>query len=336
MLLERDAQIERLTGLFSQARSGGRVAAVLGEAGAGKTSLVEAFARTLQGQARVLRSACEDLSIPEPLGPLYDLARAAGWSLPSVGAEGSRLRLFSEVLQLLADDGDPTVLIIEDVHWADDASLDLVRFLGRRIAGSGVLLILTARNDVSEGQRRLRRALAEIPAETITRMEVPPLSQAAVAQLTAQAGLDAALVFLATEGNAFFTSELIAAGGADMLPGSVTDAVLRRADQLPREARRALDVAAVFPRHAEVAVLSDVLGDDARALRDCVDAADCCSPRSAMSGFAMRSRAGPWRRRSPMLTDARSIGASCRRWARGRTRTLPGWSTTRARRRISR
>lgn len=274
MLIERESQIARLAALLEQVEvNGGRVVALLGEAGVGKTSLVEAFAQSVDGQARVLRSACEDLSIPEPLGPLHDLARTAGWSLPVAGTEGSRLHLFSETLALVGNAPQPTLLIMEDVHWADDATLDLIRYLGRRIARSRILMILTARNDGVGGQRRLRRALADIPAEAVVRIDVPLLTERAVALLATEAGLDAGAVFRASAGNAFFASELVRAGGADVLPGSVSDAVLRRAEQLNGEARSALDMAAVFPRQAEAGILLSVLGPGgAEALAECVGA----------------------------------------------------------------
>ncbi|MBX3577038.1 MAG: AAA family ATPase [Rhizobiaceae bacterium] len=259
--------------LAAVGEQGGRVVALLGEAGVGKTSLVEAFAHAIDGRARVLRSACEDLSIPEPLGPLHDLARAAGWSLPLIATEGSRLKLFSEMLGLFDDARQPTLLVIEDVHWADDASLDLIRYVGRRIARTRILMALTARNDSVGGQQRLRRALAEIPSEAVIRLDVPLLSERAVAMLAAGSGLDAAALFRASAGNAFFASELVEAGGADIIPGSVTDAVLRRAEQLRAGARHALDVAAVFPRQAETAILRAVLGPDGvEALAECVGA----------------------------------------------------------------
>lgn len=263
MFLEREDHIERLMQLLGRAQAAeGSIVALVGEAGVGKTSLVDAFVRKIGDRAHVLRSACEDLSIPEPLGPLYDLIRAARLDLAIAGTGGSRLQLFSELLHRLSGGVLPTVLVIEDVHWADDATLDLIRFLGRRIADTNILVVLSARNEASEGQRRLRQALGEIPTGTVRRMEVPLLSEAAVALLAAQAGLDAAAVFRATEGNAFFTSELIEAGNAEALPGSVSDAVLRRAERLSSGARKALDTAAVFPRRAERAILMALLGAD--------------------------------------------------------------------------
>src|SRR5690606_26432706 len=100
-LLEREKQLERLQDLLAEAAARrGRVVALTGEAGAGKSTLVEAFAGRAANQARVYRSACEDLAIPDPLGPLYDLARDARWPLPRAGddRQGQRLPLFSDAL----------------------------------------------------------------------------------------------------------------------------------------------------------------------------------------------------------------------------------------------
>ncbi|MER8603323.1 AAA family ATPase, partial [Mesorhizobium sp. M1233] len=162
MLLERQAQLERLDGLLADAGRGrGCVAVLAGEAGAGKTALVEAFIDRTAQATRIFRSACEDLSIPDPLGPLYDLARDAQWALPQAidHRQGQRLPLFSDALEIFETKAQPTLLVIEDLHWADDATLDFVRFLGRRIANRHLLLLLTARTDRSEGQMRVRRAL---------------------------------------------------------------------------------------------------------------------------------------------------------------------------------
>lgn len=272
MLLEREAQIARLAELLRQTESeGGRVVALLGEAGVGKTTLIEAFAHLVATDVRVLRSACEDLSIPEPLGPLHDLSRATGSALPVSGAPGSRLQLFSQALASFDDPSRPTLVIIEDVHWADDATLDFIRFVGRRIAQTRILLTMTARNDAVGGQRRLRQALADIPAEMVVRIEVPLLSKEAVVLLAADAKLDASKLFDASAGNAFFASELVEAGSADVLPGSVTDAVHRRADRLGSEGRRAIEFAAVFPRQVEATLLLNLLGPGgAQALAECI------------------------------------------------------------------
>lgn len=161
ILLERQTQLGHLGGLLAEAvRGRGHVAVLVGEAGAGKSALVEAFIGSVCPGVRIFRSACEDLSIPDPLGPLYDLAREAQWAMPQAvdARQGQRLPLFSDALDVFETKSGATLLVIEDLHWADDATLDFVRFLGRRIANRHILLLLTARTDRSEGQMRVRAA----------------------------------------------------------------------------------------------------------------------------------------------------------------------------------
>ncbi|MGX9142733.1 helix-turn-helix transcriptional regulator [Mesorhizobium sp. 128a] len=273
MLLERQTQLQQLESLLGDAIGGhGRVAVLAGEAGAGKTALVEAFAARVGQSAATLRSACEDLSIPDPLGPLYDLAREAQWALPRAidTRHGQRLPLFSDALDAFAAKG-PSLLVIEDLHWADDATLDFVRFLGRRIANTQILLLVTARTDRSEAQVRVRRALGEIPAGSVARIDVPLLSEAAVLSLADAAGRDGDAIYRATAGNAFFVTELLSAENESALPASVRDAVLARAERLSPGARAMLDAVSVFPRRADAWALQGLCGvASAGQLAECV------------------------------------------------------------------
>lgn len=274
MLLERQAQLAQLDELLAEASRGhGRVAALSGEAGAGKSALVEAFTSRAGPDARIFRSACEDLSIPDPLGPLYDLAREAQWAMPQAvdARRGQRLPLFSDAMEVFEARTGATLLVIEDLHWADDATLDFVRFLGRRIASTHILLLLTARTDRSESQMRMRRALGEIPAGSIARIDVPLLSEAAVLSLAAGAGRDGDAIYRATAGNAFFVTELLSAENETALPASVRDAVLARAERLSEGARSMLDAVSVFPRRADGWALQGLCGVAAAGqLAECV------------------------------------------------------------------
>jgi predicted ATPase len=274
MLLERQTQLEQLDGLLAEvARGRGRVTALAGEAGAGKTALVEAFLGRVGQGARIFRSACEDLSIPDPLGPLYDLARDARWALPQAidNRQGQRLPLFSDALEVFETKAQPSLLVIEDLHWADDATLDFVRFLGRRISNTHILLLLTARNDRSEGQARVRRALGDIPASSVARIDVPLLSEAAVLSLANDAGRDGGAIYRATAGNAFFVTELLCAENETTPPASVRDAVIARAERLSAGARSMLDAVSVFPRRADAWALQDLCGvASAGQLAECV------------------------------------------------------------------
>jgi predicted ATPase len=286
MLLERNSQLAALRHELDEAVAGrGRLVAVAGEAGAGKTALVEAFVAGAGTRARVLRAACEDLSIPDPLGPLYDLAQSAGWPMPRLAqGEGGRLPLFAEARDVFKGP-PPGLLVIEDLHWADDATLDFVRYLGRRIANSAIMLLLTARNDESEGQKRLRRALGDVPLANVTRIDVPLLSEAAVTELARVTGQDSGPIYRASAGNAFFVTELLRAGATRDLPQSVRDATLARAERLSPDQRSALDAVSVFPRRAEADVLRRVLAGGDELLAACV-AAGMLEPSG--DGYAFR------------------------------------------------
>src|SRR4029450_12179794 len=147
--LERESALEPLGGWFAEARAGrGRLVLVGGEAGIGKTALVDEFALRHRQGARVLRGACAPLTTPRPLGPLADVAPALGGGLDQLlREEAPREVLFPTLLQRLRDSRVVTVLVIEDVHWADEATLDLLRFLARRLGPSPALVLVTYRDD---------------------------------------------------------------------------------------------------------------------------------------------------------------------------------------------
>jgi DNA-binding CsgD family transcriptional regulator len=259
-LLERDAELAELTGWAREARRRGRVVLVAGEAGIGKTSLVDAFLAALPGSVPVLRGACEALSTPRPLAPLFDLARLR--SLLAGGAEP--ITVVRALLDLLAERAG-SVLVVEDLHWADDATLDLLRHLARRVGEARALVVVTVRDDELGDRHPARVALGDIaPTRRIT---LSGLSRAAVARLAGTPEVDA--LFRRTRGNPFFVTESLAAGTA--LPATVSDAVLARAARLPAAARHVLDVAAVLGT-ARPALLLAAAGGAGGDLNRCVAA----------------------------------------------------------------
>lgn len=253
--LERTALLRRLEDFLAESVDGcGRLVCIAGEAGAGKSTLAQALAGAARERVRVLWGACEDLTTPQPLGPLHDLARRGAWSEPIALEANSQLALFNDVLERLA--ARPTLVVLEDLHWADDATLDLVRFLGRRLHDLAIMLVVTSRDDTSEAQARLRRALVDVPPDVCRRLEVPSLSEAAVRELARPYAQDGGKVFALTGGNAFLVTELLRSG--QECPATVRDALLVRAEALPRGARDALDAASIFPRRVEAWLLSAV------------------------------------------------------------------------------
>ena len=178
-LLERDAYLHTLDDLLCQVQEGpGRIALVSGEAGIGKTSLVECFLERRQAEMRVLSGACEALFTPRALGPLYDIAyQTPAPILPLLESTGNRAALFAAVLADLTQASLPTVLVIEDIHWADEATLDLIKFLARRIHHTSTLLVLTYRDDELSKDHPLRLVLGDLPVRDVTRLWLPPLSE---------------------------------------------------------------------------------------------------------------------------------------------------------------
>jgi len=171
VLLEREAFLEVLAGPPA------RLILIGGEAGVGKTALVREFA----AGRRVLWGACDPLLTPRPLGPLLDVAEAAGGELLAAAEAGARPAALVAALlrELRASPG--TVLVLEDVHWADDATLDVLRYLGRRVAELPVVLVVTYRDE--EVGPALQRVLGALGGSAVHRLAPARLSRAAVARL---------------------------------------------------------------------------------------------------------------------------------------------------------
>jgi DNA-binding CsgD family transcriptional regulator len=246
-LLERDSFLSALDGLLCQVAEGtGQIALVSGEAGIGKTSLVERFLACHQ-ETRALWGACEALFTPRPFGPLYDIAQQAKTSLRTLlDGDANRAALFAAVLDELAHEPAPTIVVLEDIHWADEATLDLVKFLARRISRTSALLILTYRDDELGREHPLRSVLGDLPSANVTRLWLPPLSEGAVATLAQQAGRPIESLHETTGGNPFFVTEVLASDTPGA-PTSVRDAVMARIARLSYEAQCFLELASVVP-----------------------------------------------------------------------------------------
>jgi DNA-binding CsgD family transcriptional regulator/tetratricopeptide (TPR) repeat protein len=269
-LLERSEQLAVLKSeLDAVAASGrGRMVLIAGEAGIGKSTLVDAFCGALQ--IAVLRGACEALLTPRPLGPLADIGEQLGGKLAAV-VDGAATP--SDLVAALASElrrGAATVVVLEDLHWADDATLDVLRLLGRRCDAFPALAVATYRDDELERTHPLRIVLGELPRSNVTRMRLAPLTEQAVAGLAGRDGIDPVALHRRTAGNPFYVSEVLAAGDT-AVPDTVRDAVLARAARLSDRARALLEAVAIAPQRAELWLL-EALADDLTELESCIDA----------------------------------------------------------------
>jgi DNA-binding CsgD family transcriptional regulator/tetratricopeptide (TPR) repeat protein len=245
LLLERDHPLAVLRDRAASAREGrGRLVLVAGEAGIGKTVLLRTFADGLPRE-QVLWGMCDALSTPRPLGPLRDVAPALG---PEVGAALSDgvppHEVFATVVDALR--ARPSVLLIEDVHWADEATADLVRFLGRRIATLPLLMVLTYRDGLPADHPLVPVLGDLVSLPDARRLQLVPLSRTAVGQLCAGHDLDAAEVHRRTGGNPFFVGQIVDQPES-RLPDSVREAVIARAAALDVGQRRCLELLSCTP-----------------------------------------------------------------------------------------
>jgi len=268
-LVERDAALQRLADLLSAVASGtGHVALIAGEAGIGKTSLVKALAAR-RGNAALWWGSCDALETPHPLAPLHDIARSSGARFgPMLQFEGGRATLFGAVLTDLQQNRWPTLLVIEDAHWADDATLDLLRFLGRRIDRAACLLVISYRDDELASAHPLRRVLGDLPAGLVTRVALPRLTAPAVELLARSASRSPDGIYAATHGNPFFVTELLS-HAVDTVPGSVQDLVLARFARLSPKARAIIQLASVVPAKIEPWLVG-LLGGDVAEIEECL------------------------------------------------------------------
>ncbi len=270
-LLERDHELATLHTLLDETSAGaGRIALISGEAGIGKTALVERFVAGAPAGVRTLWGACEALFTPRPLGPFYDIAQQTASPLRALlDGETNRPLLFAAILDDLTR--LPAVLVIEDIHWADEATLDLIKYLGRRIQRTSSLLILTWRDDELGKDHPLRFVLGDLPAREITRLRLFPLSQTAVATLAQQAHRSSRQLHAITGGNSFFVTEVLASD-APGVPTSVSDAVLARLARRSPEARRLVEAVAIAPGQIEQEVVTAISASDDATLDECLSA----------------------------------------------------------------
>jgi DNA-binding SARP family transcriptional activator/DNA-binding CsgD family transcriptional regulator/tetratricopeptide (TPR) repeat protein len=271
-LMERAHLVQTLQALHDEALAGaGRLVLVHGEAGVGKSALVREWAAVASARGRLLWGACDPLSSPRPLGPLVDVAPQLDAKVGELLRSGARDGLFEATLAALEEQG-PAVLVIEDLHWADMSTLDLVRFLARRLESTHAVVVLTYRDEhlgPSDPVRVMLGDIASLPG--VHRLPVPLLSPSAVADLAAGTDIDAVSLHRETGGNAFFVTEVIASGGDD-LPGTVQDAVLARVHRLSPQAQLALETAAVIGSRVEPALVHAMPEVTADAVDECVTA----------------------------------------------------------------
>lgn len=278
-LLERGSALAELDrAQRAVARGAGRLVLLRGEAGVGKTTVIARFVDGLGKRGRVWQGWCDPLTSPRPLGPLVDmLADTSGEQAAELRAAvdaGDTEAIYARVIGAFGN-ATASVCIVEDVHWADGATLDLLRFLSRRIASLPLLLLVSYRDDEIGEQHPLAVLLGDLATSAaVSRIGLQPLSEAAVAELSAGTGTNAAALHRLTGGNPFYVTEVLAAGpdAREALPRSVSEAVWGRLARLSNSGRETVYAAAVCGPRADLALVHAVCPAAAEGLSECLNA----------------------------------------------------------------
>jgi DNA-binding CsgD family transcriptional regulator/tetratricopeptide (TPR) repeat protein len=271
-LLERSQHLTALAEALAATLATRRGILVLlgGEAGGGKTTLLRRFCATCEPVDHVMWGSCDPLFTPRPLGPFRDIAQETGGELHDLVAAGAKPYQIAATITRTAQASRGTIIVLEDLHWADEATLDTLSLLGRRIETIPALVIATYRDDELDRAHPLRRLLGELRnTGSIRRLTTQPLSPEAVAALAVPHGLDANALHRATAGNPFFVTEVIAAPSAD-IPPTVRDAVMARAARLSGAATTLIEAVSIALPQAEAWLLDALVTDAADALEQCL------------------------------------------------------------------
>jgi DNA-binding CsgD family transcriptional regulator len=283
-LLEREVQREVLQNALEQVRQGhGSIVLVSGEAGVGKTAFVADFVAPYRSTGQVFWGACDPLFTPRPLGPLYDMALQKIPNLLDLLNSGANwLAAALALLKALLDPPAATIVVFEDIHWADEATLDLLKYLGRRVEQTHTLFILTYREDEVGNQHPLRKTLGDFPTGPTVRLPLAPLSENGVALLARKANRPARGIYQATQGNPFFVTEVLRSKD-EHIPKTVRDAVLTRAAHLTEPARAVLELASIIPGPAPLWLLESILHPEGAAMDACIEGGFLIPSRNALT-----------------------------------------------------
>src|SRR3954449_2766441 len=247
-LIERAGLLAFLQTQFESVAAGeGHCVFVGGEAGIGKTSLVRAFCKQQQGICNIYQGACDALFTPRPLAPLYDiLSQLHKESWPDSSTITGRSELFGRFFHELRNQKEKILIVFEDIHWADEATLDFIKFFARRISQLRCLFILTYRDDEIYSQHPLRNVLGQLPADSFSKLSIGPLSREAVQKMAAEKGYSGEDVYSISGGNPFYVNEILASYSPGV-PRSIKDSILSVYNRQKDGTKNAWQICSVIP-----------------------------------------------------------------------------------------
>ncbi|HZB12637.1 MAG TPA: AAA family ATPase [Chryseolinea sp.] len=272
-LLERSNYLAVLDDHFHQIDGGkGQAIFLTGEAGIGKTSLVNHWVDTKRSRALVFIGACDSLFTPRPLGPLFDIAPEVSQELDDLlMREKNRAVIFTSLIKYLATAQKPVIIVFEDLHWADEATLDLVKFLTRRINRLRCLFLATYRDDEIHSRHPLATLVGEIPAGHFSKIQLAKFSRSLIDQLASRKGnVSGQQLYKLTDGNPFYVMEILTAGNSEV-PERVKDSILARFYSNKEERRALWELLSILPSgRIEPHIVERIEQDFGSALDECI------------------------------------------------------------------
>ena len=271
-LIERAGFLTSLLSSFDHvARGEGHCILLGGEAGMGKTSLVRAFCKQIKSNCKIYQGTCDALFSPRPLAPLYDIIWQMGTDIrDDDGSPTDRAALFSRFLYELEYQKGTTVIVIEDIHWADEATLDFIKFFVRRITRVHSLFIVTYRDDEIHSRHPLRSVLGQLPPDAFTRMQLTPLSKQIVEEMAVEKGYRGEDVFTISGGNPFYVNEILASYSPGV-PENIKDSILSVYMRMDENAKHIWQILSVLPTAFEIKYLEKMEPSYATAIENYLD-----------------------------------------------------------------
>lgn len=271
-LIEREDVLALLNARFQTIGDGeGHCVFISGEAGLGKTSLVKAFCAAHKADCNIYLGACDALFTPRPLAPLYDIIWQVNNSLwPDSHSLQERTELFASFFRELSNQKEKFLIVFEDIHWADEATMDFIKFMARRITQLHCLFILTYRDNDVSSQHAVRHMLGQIPPHCFTRLPLSPLSKTAVKKMAEEKGYNGEDVYSIAGGNPFYVTEILSSYSLGV-PDSIKDAILSAHSRTDEKARQVWDLLSVIPSCFEVKYLEKFEPLYASAIESCLN-----------------------------------------------------------------